>query len=180
MQTGNPMTRSQVSIVSLRDSGETLELIKRTTLLEVPGFPMPALSPDQHWLAYGSGENGSDEIYVRPFTGRGDKVVISAGGGLFPVWSPDGTQLFYLAANRIMVVNYSVKDGVFRASKARVWTQQSVLDTGGPYQPYALAPDGKRFAVLLYPDGTAEQRNTLSLTYLLNFGDILQRRLSPE
>jgi hypothetical protein len=51
-------------------------------------------------------------------------------------------------------------------------------DTGGPFQPYALAPDGKRFVVLLYPDGTAERRDPLHLTFLLNLGDELRRRVA--
>jgi Tol biopolymer transport system component len=179
-QSGNPMTRSQVSALSIRDAGDSLSAGKRTPLLDVPGIPMTAISPDGHWIAYSSNENGQDEIYVQPFAGPGEKVVISAEGGELPTWSPKGRELFYLSTNRIMVVNYAIKEGSFRASKGRSWSQQSILGTGGPYQPYALAPDGKRFAVMLYPDGTAERRNTLSLTYVLNFTDILQRRLSEE
>src|SRR5262249_4407506 len=51
---------------------------------------------------------------------------------------------------------------------------------GGPYQPYALAPDGKCFAVVFYPDGTAENQNPLHLTFLLNFFDELRRRTVTE
>jgi hypothetical protein len=40
-----------------------------------------------------------------------------------------------------------------------------------------LAPDGKRFAVILYPDGTTEQQHPVHLTFLLNFGDELRRRV---
>ena len=175
VHSGNPMTRAQVSTLSIRDSGDGLVAGKHTPVLDVPGIPMTALSPDGHWLAYGSDENGPEEIFVRPFTVPGEKVVISAGGGEFPTWSSNGRELFYLSANHIMVVDYTVKGGSFHASKARVWSQQPILDTGGPYQPYALAPDGKRFAVMLYPDGTANQRSSLNLTYMLNFGDLLQR-----
>jgi hypothetical protein len=43
-----------------------------------------------------------------------------------------------------------------------------------------LAPDGKSFAVVLYPDGTADQaaKPITSVTVLLNFFDEL-RRLVP-
>ena len=42
---------------------------------------------------------------------------------------------------------------------------------------FDLAPDGKRFAVLLYPDGTGEEEHkpTDSVTVVLNFGDELKR-----
>jgi hypothetical protein len=40
-----------------------------------------------------------------------------------------------------------------------------------------LATDVKRFAVLLYPDGSTERQNPLHLTFLLNFGDELRRRV---
>jgi hypothetical protein len=48
-----------------------------------------------------------------------------------------------------------------------------------PFSVYDLAPDGKRFAVFLYPGGTAEpdQKSTDSVTVLLNFLDELQRRI---
>jgi dipeptidyl aminopeptidase/acylaminoacyl peptidase len=179
-QSGNPMTRMQVSAMSLRDSGESLVVGGQTRLFEVPGIPMSAVSPDSQWIAYASSESGSDEIYVRPFGLAERRVVISPGGGEFPVWSPSGHELYYLLNNRIMVVEYRAEGGAFHAGKAHVWSNQQILDTGGPYQPYALAPDGKRFAVLLYPDGTADQRANLNLTYVVNFGDLLHHRLKTE
>jgi hypothetical protein len=42
--------------------------------------------------------------------------------------------------------------------------------------PYDLAPDGKRFAVVLYPDGSAQKPIT-SVAVLLNFFDELKRRV---
>lgn len=180
VQTGNPMTKYEVSTLSIRLAEDSLVAGKRTALFGEPGFSMPALSPDGHWIAYGSAESGTDEVYVRPFPGPGPKVAISAGGGIFPTWSPDGRKLFFMASNHIMVVDCATQGGSFRPGKVRVWTQQSILDTGGPFQPYALAPDGKRFAVMLYPDGTGDPRSTLNLTYVLNFADMLKERLSGE
>jgi Tol biopolymer transport system component len=37
-------------------------------------------SPDGRWLAYASNESGRQEVYVRPFPGRGGKNVSSSGG----------------------------------------------------------------------------------------------------
>jgi hypothetical protein len=48
-----------------------------------------------------------------------------------------------------------------------------------PVSPYDLAPDGKRFAVVLPADVNAEgeQTPTGSITVLLNFFDELKRRV---
>ena len=85
-----------------------------------------------------------------------------------------------MSANHIMVVEYSTAGGSFKASKPKVWSQQAILDADGPFQPYAVAPGGKRFAVMLYPDGTVEPRNSLHLTFVLNFVDDLRKRFLPE
>ena len=64
----------------------------------------PAFSPDGQWLAFVSDKSGVDEIYVRPFPGPGQEFTISTGGGKEPVWSRDGSELFYRSAADLMVV----------------------------------------------------------------------------
>ena len=98
----------------------------------------------------------------------------------FPLWSPNAHQLFFIALHGIMVADYSATGDSFTPGKPRPWSQHPILLNygGGPFQPYALAPDGKRFAVMLYPDGTTERHSTLHLTFLLNFADELRRRVA--
>jgi hypothetical protein len=108
-------------------------------------------------------------------------VPISNDGGGFPLWSPNGRELFFLGPDRrIMATDYTAKGDSFSSGTPRVWSQHQILlnVTGGPFQPYALTPDGKRFVVVLYPDGTTERRNPMHLTFLLNFGDELRRRVA--
>ena len=63
-----------------------------------------ALSPDGRWMAYQSDEAGQTEVFVRPFpnTDAGKKQV-SSGGGLAPLWSRDGKELFYLDKDNNMM-----------------------------------------------------------------------------
>jgi Tol biopolymer transport system component len=68
----------------------------------------PAFSPDGHWVAYGSDETGSIEIYVRPFPGPGGVMRISTEGGYEPLWSRDGKELFYRGGDKMMVVTIDV------------------------------------------------------------------------
>jgi Tol biopolymer transport system component len=137
-----------------------------------------AFSPDGRWLAYSSIESGQIDIYVRPFPGVGGKVLISTTGGTHPVWSRNGRELFYLDryAKRLMVVSYGVVGDFLEPSEPTVWSEKPVLDLGELYS-YDVAPDGKRVAVVLYPDGMAEQKPAASLTFLLNFFDELRRRV---
>jgi serine/threonine-protein kinase len=180
IQSGNPFTGMEVSIGSLAGGPDVPGLSPPQRFLSAPSFPMPAFSPGGHWLAYGSAETGTDEVYVQPFPGPGEKVAISNGDGEFPVWSRNGHELFFVSGHRIMVVDYSNKGGVFAVGRPRVWSEQPILDLSGPLLPYALAPDGKRFAVLLYPDGTADQRSSLHLTFVVNFAEEVERKLRGD
>ena len=138
----------------------------------------PAFSPDGHWLVYSSDESGKEEVYVRPFPGPGGKSQISTGGGSYPLWSRDGRKLFFLTPDwLIMVTNCTAKRDSFAAGKPQVWARENLPSLGGNY-PYDLAPDGKRFAVVLNPGGT-QVRSTDSVTVLLNFFDELRRKMPP-
>jgi serine/threonine-protein kinase len=121
-------------------------------------------------------------VYVRPFPGPGSGWQISTAGGGYPIWSHNGRELFFRGPDlRIMVAAYTVTGDAFVAGKPRVWSEQRLLDLGSPPVPtFDLAPDGKRFAVILYPDGTAEQKPVTQLTFLLNFFDELRRRVPAE
>ena len=63
----------------------------------------PDLSPDGHWLAYGSDESGRREVYVQPVPGPGPRLQISIAGGGEPIWSPAGGTLFYRSAERFVM-----------------------------------------------------------------------------
>jgi serine/threonine protein kinase len=60
-------------------------------------------SPDGKWIAYASNETGRWEVYVRPFAGAPadpqGKIQISNAGGDFPVWRPDGQELYYMSSD---------------------------------------------------------------------------------
>ncbi len=61
----------------------------------------PAVSPDGRWLAYASDESGTAEIYVRPFPDAGSaRWQVSTAGGVSPIWSHSGKELFYRSNRR--------------------------------------------------------------------------------
>jgi len=76
-------------------------------------------SPDGRWMAYQSNETGRYEIYVRPFQSRGGAIPISTAGGVYPRWSRDGKELYFIAPDaKLMAV--------------AVHTTATTLDAGGP------------------------------------------------
>jgi serine/threonine-protein kinase len=89
----------------------------------------PAFSPDGRWLAYMSSESGRFEVYVRPFPGPGGKWQVSNGGGIYPVWSRNGKELFYGSTTsqerNILVVAYTTQGDFFNAAKPRVWLERA-------------------------------------------------------
>jgi Tol biopolymer transport system component len=52
-------------------------------------------SPSGEWLAYVSAASEERQVYVQPYPGPGRPIPISSDGGEGPVWSPDGTELFF-------------------------------------------------------------------------------------
>jgi serine/threonine-protein kinase len=138
----------------------------------------PAFSPDGHWLAYVSDETGTREVYVRPFPGPGIRSQISTGGGMVPIWSRHGRELFFLTPDRrIAVAGYTSTGESFIASKPRVWSEKRLPEVPPFSFSIDLTPDGKRFAVVLFADGSAEPKPPTHVTVLQNFFDELSQRV---
>jgi len=154
----------------------TPEPFLRTPAYETYG----TFSPDGRWLAYGSNESGSWEVYVRAFPDNGSKVRVSDAGGRIPLWSRDGHDLFYRTDDqRIMVAAYAVNRGAFAVQPPRQWSQRRLADLG-VLSNLDLSPDGRRILALL-PAAQPEERPTENhVTFMLNFYDELRRRLAPE
>src|SRR5262249_29115979 len=61
-------------------------------------------SPDGRWVAYASNESGAFEVYVQAFPDMQAKRLVSRGGGTEPRWRADGRELFYVSADRRLMV----------------------------------------------------------------------------
>ncbi|MEE8146311.1 MAG: hypothetical protein V3T24_01805, partial [Longimicrobiales bacterium] len=112
----------------------------------------PAFSPDGRWLAFVSDKSGMDEIYVRPFPGPGQEFTISTGGGKEPVWSRDGSELFYRSADDLMVVTVDL-GATFGAGTPRpLFADPYARDNSGAgiggVPNYDVTPNGQRFVMV--------------------------------
>ncbi len=122
----------------------------RPLLVEEYGEGAPALSPDGRWLAYNSDETGRYEVYVRPFPDVDtDKVLVSAAGGIAPLWAHSGSELFYVDGDNNMVAAKVETDPGFR-----IVERQTLFPVPPGTMPrdnqfvtglYDIAPDDQRF-----------------------------------
>lgn len=115
-------------------------------------------SPDGRWIAYQSKESGRFEIYVQPFSGDGERLRISTGGGVQVRWRGDGRELFYLALDgKLMALTLApMEDG--RSLRAGVAVSLFQARVGAPQglalHSYAVGNDGQRFLL----DSLVEQQ----------------------
>jgi serine/threonine protein kinase len=106
------------------------------------------LSPDGHFIAYVSDDQGRNEVYVQTFPASGDKWQISNNGGSAASWRPDGRELFYVSADH-KVMSVEIKTtGTFEAGVPTVlFDFASLSATGDGGTSYAVSLDGQRFLV---------------------------------
>ena len=60
-------------------------------------------SPDGRWMAYQSNETGRYEIYVRPFPSGSGPIPVSTAGGVYPRWSRDGREIYFVAPDATLM-----------------------------------------------------------------------------
>jgi len=177
----SPETRFDIWTVPLESDGAGLRAGKPEPFLQTPfDETHPTFSPDGRWLAYDSNESGAYQVYIRAFPDKGGRWQISNSGGMYPLWSHNGHELFFRTEdNQIMVASYTVKGDSFVVDKPRVWSEKRIANIGLQAN-YDLAPDGKRIAAIM-PAETVEAQNVQShVTFLENFFDEMRRRTATQ
>jgi serine/threonine-protein kinase len=130
----------------------------------------PRFSPDGKWLAYVSDESGRNDVYVQPFPGPGPKWLVSTDGGIDPVWSRDGHELFYRKDDEMMAVSVAPK-GEFSASRPRRLFEIR-FDAGDDGPNYDVSRDGKWFVMPRAAQGPTPGELHLVLNW---FGEVTAR-----
>lgn len=161
--------------IQVSESGLTAgepELFLQTAAFET----YPSFSPDGRWIAYGSNESGSWEVYVRAFPYDGRKFQISRAGGRITRWSPNGHDLLYRTDDqRIMVATYDVKGTSFVVRAVRPWSDRRLADTN-VLANFDLSADGRRILALIPAARPEDQQTANHVTFMLNFFDEVRRR----
>jgi serine/threonine-protein kinase len=136
-----------------------------------------ALSPDGAYMVFESDLSGGRfEIFVRPFPNvDGAQIKVSTEGGAEPVWSRDGREIFYVAADKLMAVPVTIRPGGLELGKPAVLFDVSPYFFGGLGRNYDVAGDGRRFVMVKDPAG--DFNSSRPVTVVLNWIDELRGRL---
>ncbi|HTM58043.1 MAG TPA: protein kinase [Candidatus Udaeobacter sp.] len=133
---------SQLALLSLSDH--------KVTAWQPTAFDerQARLSPDGHWIAWMSDENGQSEVYVRKFPEGGEKWRVSTNGGASPVWRPDGRELFYVRGDStVMSVSMSFKPTLGIGTPERRFGMSLRPAFQGLGASYDVSADGQRILV---------------------------------
>jgi Tol biopolymer transport system component len=148
----------------------TVTLEPQPTLVPLLPSPFlhadPRLSRDGRAMAFVSDESGRLEVYVSAFPPAGRPVLASTGGARVARWSPDGQELFYLSADRqLMVVP------VRTTPSLHVGTPRALFSVPRHWLDFIVSADATRFAAIV-PNALAREQ---PLTAVINWQSEVRR-----
>jgi serine/threonine protein kinase len=156
---GNTIVTQEVISLMQTDIG-TLSMDEehtRKTLLHDAEYAavQPKISPDGKYMAYGFGKALRTDVYVCSFpdvTGGKWHISTNSSGGSSPLWSPDGSELFYISNdNSIMAVAVNTeptfKNGAPKVLFQNIYTTPT--NTSGT--PWDIHPHDNRFLMIKPP-----------------------------
>jgi eukaryotic-like serine/threonine-protein kinase len=108
---------------------------------------VPRFSPDGRWVALDSDESGTTEVYVRSYPEPTVKLQVSVGGGGGPVWSADGSRLYYAAGEAIMEVRLAAGAGLRVVSRDTAFSKIPNNTGGFGEANFDVSRDGSRIVV---------------------------------
>lgn len=137
----------------------------------------PTISPDGKGIAYVSDESGQNEVYVQQFPGLGGKKQISTKGGAFPVWAPNGRELFYVNGDKMMAIEISIGPTFEISSPRQLFEGGYLSRSANPSIPnYEISSDGHHFLMIRSEQKMAPTK----LHVILNWFEELKRLIPSK
>jgi serine/threonine-protein kinase len=136
---------------------------------------MPAVSPNGRWLAHVSRATGRPEVYVRAYPGPGPVVPVSVSGGIEPVWSADGSRIFYRAGGTLMAAAVTTPA---LAITSRDSLFSDAFDGTMPHRNYDVSRDGTSF-LMIAPSKAGSPEAVVVLNWLTKLQASLAGKKSP-
>ncbi len=133
-----------------------------------------ALSPDGKWLAYVSRRSGQHDVYVRPFPGPGGGQIVSSGGGVAPVWGPDGRELFYWRTPGLRVVTLQTEPTLAVMDQEVLFENAALIRSNWRLVHYDTV-DGQRFLMVRRLEEADPNPRDPQIHVILNWFEELKR-----
>jgi eukaryotic-like serine/threonine-protein kinase len=131
----------------------------------------PRFSPDGKWVALATDESGRGEVYVRSYPNPSARIQISVAGGGQPIWSADGTRIYYRSGNTLILsASLSTSPTLRVIARDTVVTAESVGRADNASGGYDVAKDGRLlflltnkddYQLIVVPDWITELRQRL-------------------
>ena len=100
-------------------------------------------APDGSAFAYVSDESGGEfQVYVTPYPGPGKRIPVSIDGGLSPIWSANGDELFFRQGSKVMAAGIRLGPEIDVSKPVQLFDGPYTVDLSG-HQRYDVAPDGR-------------------------------------
>jgi eukaryotic-like serine/threonine-protein kinase len=160
--TNNGPTKWDVWMLPVNPSGEPRPLVQ-TAADEAQG----QISPDGRHLAYTSYIRPEQpEVFVHPLASDAQPSEISVGGGLDPRWLSNGSELFYVRPDGMLMAVSLHRQGPLNPGQPKILFRLPSLMAGLPYlSSYDVDKTGQKFLVRI----PLEDSRTLPLTVLAHW-----------
>jgi len=114
------------------------------------------VSPDGRWIAYFSDESGRPQVYVQAYPGPAPRYQLSSSGGVSPIWSADGRELFYIQTEAplpLEIVDVKMMAMPVSLQPSFTFGRPKVLFAGryamnNPARPFDVTSDGQHFLLI--------------------------------
>ena len=132
----------------------------------------PKFSPGGDWLAYTSDESGRYEVYIRSFPEGRARQTISTMGGANPVWSADGSELYYHnRRGQVLAVSVQTEPALHVGPPRVLFDWPYGLQHG-----FNISPQDDGFVMIKTDPDSAPTR----FQVVLNWSDELKRLVSTD
>jgi Tol biopolymer transport system component len=127
----------------------------------------PSVSADGEWLAFESNELGRPQVSILRLRDGSGRRQVSVNGGSEPLWSADGSRLYYLEGDYVMAAS-PVGDGL-----PRRYVPQAVTFRGNTYgRRYAVTRDGRVITIVRSGAESAQE-----IRLIVNWFELLKARV---
>jgi serine/threonine-protein kinase len=127
-------------------------------------------SPDGRLIAFVSAQSGRSQVYLQGYPGLGERIQVSTDEGREPIWAPDGAELYFRTATKLMAVDVKAQPAL-AVGKPRVLFEGDYRLT---HHDYGLLPDGRHF-IMIQPVG---KKPPTELHEVVNWSEELKAHLA--
>ncbi len=129
-------------------------------------------------MAYESDESGRREVYVRPFPDvEGGQWQVSTAGGIAPLWSHGGSELYFVLEGDMMVATIEVEPTFSVTGVEELFELPSGALIGSGTGSYDVTLDDQRFVMALDLQTQAASGETPDMVLVQNFFEELKARV---